>query len=50
MGLFCPSGTSVDQYTELKVGFAFNKCNSGVNFMLSISADTIESVWWFNMV
>ncbi|CAJ1380337.1 unnamed protein product [Effrenium voratum] len=42
MGLFCPSGTSVDQYTELKVGFAFNKCNSGVNFMLSISADTIE--------
>ena len=40
MGLFCPSGTSVDQYTELKVGFAFNKCNSGVNFMLSISADT----------
>eukprot|EP00438_Fugacium_kawagutii_P014266 Skav215751 [mRNA] locus=scaffold106:177469:180545:+ [translate_table: standard] len=42
MGLFCPSGTSVDQYTELKVGLAFNKCNSGVNFMLSISADTIE--------
>jgi len=42
MGLFCPAGSSVDQYTELKVGFAFNKCGSGVNFMLSISADTME--------
>lgn len=42
MGLFCPMASAVDQYTELKVGMAFNKCDSGVNFMLSISADTME--------
>jgi len=41
--LFCPAGTTLDQYTELKVGFAFNKCGATkVNFMLSISADTFE--------
>ncbi|CAK9104298.1 Uncharacterized protein SCF082_LOCUS48679 [Durusdinium trenchii] len=42
MGFFCPAGSSVDQFTELKAGFAFNKCDSGLNFMLSISADTME--------
>lgn len=26
-------GSSVDQFTELKAGFAFNKCDSGLNFM-----------------
>ncbi|CAE7543259.1 unnamed protein product [Symbiodinium natans] len=41
--LFCPSGTTADQYTELSVAFAFNKCGTAqVNFLLSISPDTFE--------
>ena len=41
--LFCPAATTADQYTELKVAFAFNKCGTTkVNFMLSISPDTFE--------
>ena len=39
----CPSGTKADQYTELKMGFAFNTCGpSKVNFMMSISPDAFE--------
>ena len=39
----CPSGTKADQYTELKMAFAFNTCGpSKVNFMMSISVDAFE--------
>lgn len=40
--LYCPPGQGTDLYTELKAAFAFNGCGTGVNFMFSISADTIE--------
>ncbi|CAJ1338337.1 unnamed protein product [Effrenium voratum] len=41
MTLPCPSADDPTAFTELKTGFAFNKCDSGVNFMLSISPNTM---------